>query len=301
MKDLKRFPPCYFAQKYLGKDRWCKSLSLGWCIKPIKRPLNAVFPVYHVNNHGSNIGASSGFVRQCWYSHSSWYSVIRPHWVKTIDLPRSVTVWFWLYSCDLINTLRPKQNRRHFADDTLKRTFVNENFRNSIKMSLKFVPKGPVNNYLNQWWLVLLTHICLTRPQWVNNILYCWFTEKEKWCNPFMARVPLFYIWIWIKQKINNLYFIVPWHPVSRSLQGRKNHGWMQWLQVKVLEAIVEISKRENGGKLVWGSIKHLLPLRMNKMAVIFGRLHYPLPKPAVYHFFFNLRHCVTNTTLIIL
>ena len=45
-----------------------------------------------------------------------------------------------------MNTLRPIQNGRHFTDDTLKRIFVNENVRISIKISLKFVPKGPINN-----------------------------------------------------------------------------------------------------------------------------------------------------------
>ena len=64
----------------------------------------------------------------------------------------------------LVNTLRPTQNDRHFADDTFNRLSVNENVRISIKFSLKFVPKGQINNipaifqatshYLNQWWLV---------------------------------------------------------------------------------------------------------------------------------------------------
>ena len=45
-----------------------------------------------------------------------------------------------------VNTLRPRQNGRHFADDTFNRIFVNENVRISIKFSLKFVPKGPINN-----------------------------------------------------------------------------------------------------------------------------------------------------------
>ena len=31
-------------------------------------------------------------------------------------------------------------------DDTFKCTFVNENILISIKVSLKFVPKGPINN-----------------------------------------------------------------------------------------------------------------------------------------------------------
>ena len=46
----------------------------------------------------------------------------------------------------LLNTLRPRQNGRHFTDDILKGIFVNENVRISIKMSLKFVPKGTINN-----------------------------------------------------------------------------------------------------------------------------------------------------------
>ena len=45
-----------------------------------------------------------------------------------------------------LNTLRPRQNGRRFADDTLNRIFVNENVRISIEFSLKFVPKGPMNN-----------------------------------------------------------------------------------------------------------------------------------------------------------
>ena len=46
----------------------------------------------------------------------------------------------------MIDTLRPRQNGRHFADDTFKRIFLNENVRITIKISLKFVPKGPINN-----------------------------------------------------------------------------------------------------------------------------------------------------------
>ena len=85
----------------------------------------------------------------------------------------------------LFNTLRPRQNGCRFADDTFKRIFLNENVRISIKISLKFVPKGPINNIpalvqimarrrsgdkpLSEPMIVtLLTHICVTRPQWVN-------------------------------------------------------------------------------------------------------------------------------------
>ena len=45
-----------------------------------------------------------------------------------------------------INTLRPRQNGRHFADDTFKRIFLNDNVKISIRISLKFVPYGPIYN-----------------------------------------------------------------------------------------------------------------------------------------------------------
>ena len=47
---------------------------------------------------------------------------------------------------DNINTLSPRQNGRHFADDIFKCIFFNENICISIKISLKFVPKCPINN-----------------------------------------------------------------------------------------------------------------------------------------------------------
>ena len=96
----------------------------------------------------------------------------------------SLILSFFL-TCYNLNTLRPRQHGRHFADDTFKRIFLNENVRISIKNSLKFVPKGPINNIpalvqimawrrpgdkpLSEAMMVsLLTHICVTRPQWVN-------------------------------------------------------------------------------------------------------------------------------------
>ena len=81
-------------------------------------------------------------------------------------------------------TLRPRQNGRHFADDIFKWIFLNENVWIWIKISLKFVPKVPINNFpafvqimawcrsgdkpLSESMMVsLLTHICVTRPRWV--------------------------------------------------------------------------------------------------------------------------------------
>ena len=88
----------------------------------------------------------------------------------------------------MLNTLRPRQNGRHFADDIFKCIFLTENVWIAINISLKFVPKVQINNIpasvqIMDWrqpgdkplsepmMLSLLTHICLTRPQWVNKVV----------------------------------------------------------------------------------------------------------------------------------
>ena len=45
-----------------------------------------------------------------------------------------------------LNTLRPRQNGRDFPDDIFNWIFLKENVSITIKISLKFVPKGPSNN-----------------------------------------------------------------------------------------------------------------------------------------------------------
>ena len=89
-----------------------------------------------------------------------------------------------IYCTILLNTLRQRQNGRHFADDIFKCIFFYENAWISLKISLKFVPKVRINNIpalvqimawrqpgdkpLSEPMMVsLLTHICVTRPQWV--------------------------------------------------------------------------------------------------------------------------------------
>ena len=84
----------------------------------------------------------------------------------------------------IVNTLRPRQNGRHFPDDIFLCIFVNENTSISIKISLRFVATGPISNIpalvqIMAWrrsgdrplsgtmMVSLLTHICVTGPQWV--------------------------------------------------------------------------------------------------------------------------------------
>ena len=109
----------------------------------------------------------------------------------------------------VLNTLRPRQDGRHFPDDIFKSIFLNENVGLSIKISLKFVSRCPINNIpalvqkalcrpgdkpLSEPMMVsLLTHICVTRPQWVDEHL----DFKPTWsiCNTISDNIVIQLIW----------------------------------------------------------------------------------------------------------
>ena len=110
--------------------------------------------------------------------------------------------------CKMFNILRPRQNGCHFPDDILKCIFFDENVLISIKISPKFVPKSPINNFpalvqimawhrsgdkpLSETMLAgLLTHICVTRPQWVNRFSSN-FSGCQLFCITFMERMTSF-------------------------------------------------------------------------------------------------------------
>ena len=123
----------------------------------------------------------------------------------------------------MLNTLRPRQNGGRFADDILDCLLLNENVWISIKISLKFLPKGPINNIpalvpimtwrrpgdkpLSEPMMVsLLTHICATRPQWVKDMNYHFFlhctiyslpVHMYRWCMySFLSFNPYFVYYI---------------------------------------------------------------------------------------------------------
>ena len=89
---------------------------------------------------------------------------------------------------DLLNTCRPRQNGRYFPDNILKYIFLNGNIWISIKISIKCVPRGPINNnpdlvQILTWrppgdktWhepmtVSLLTHMGVTRHHWVSTLM----------------------------------------------------------------------------------------------------------------------------------
>ena len=86
------------------------------------------------------------------------------------------------------NTLRQRQNGRHFAHNIFKCIFFNKNAWISINSLLKCVPKGQINNIAALVQIMarrragdkplsepvvfsILTHICITLPQWVKIVI----------------------------------------------------------------------------------------------------------------------------------
>ena len=55
-------------------------------------------------------------------------------------------IWLLAHTIISIDTLRLRQNGRHFPDDIFKAIFFNENYYILIKISLKFVLQCPINN-----------------------------------------------------------------------------------------------------------------------------------------------------------
>ena len=83
----------------------------------------------------------------------------------------------------LFNTLRPRQNGRRFPDDIFKCIFFNENYEFRLKFHCSLFLGAqltmvqiiawhrPRDKPLSEPMIISLpTHICVTRPQWVNAI-----------------------------------------------------------------------------------------------------------------------------------
>ena len=119
------------------------------------------------------------------------------------------------------NTLRPGQDGSHFADAIFMCIFINENCCTLITLSLKYVRKNPIDNnpalvQIMTWrrsgdkplsepmMNILLTHICVTRPQWVNGCLGCAhgnFIVTSQW--QFVSLNKCVYVRLWVKRTVD--------------------------------------------------------------------------------------------------
>ena len=142
----------------------------------------------------------------------------------------------------IVNTLRPRQNGRHLADNIFKCIFLNENFWIPNKISLKFVPKGPINNIpslaqimawrrpgdkpLSEPMMVSsLTHISDTRPQWVKQTKTEHHLQECCKHTACLSHVPLFHLCLSVNKLVgsstvylNSMYCTFSFIPTLPSL-----------------------------------------------------------------------------------
>ena len=129
-----------------------------------------------------------------------------------------------------LNTLRSRQNGRHFPDDIFRWIFLNENVWISLKFSLKFLPRFRINNIpplvqIMAWrrlgdkplsgpmMVSLPTHICVTRPQWVKkawSIRYVTLSLALKDRSRNNAPIGIFLIRMKLIEKTYSFYAAVP-------------------------------------------------------------------------------------------
>ena len=118
--------PTKFYRKERPHDLWRRRYHLR---------LSPTFPMFGQTNIGARLMAYPN--QPCYHVHSTL-----------------------LHLSIIANTLGPRRNRRHFTDDIFKCIFLNGNVWILIKNSLKFVPKGPINNIpalvqIMAWHLIL--------------------------------------------------------------------------------------------------------------------------------------------------
>ena len=141
----------------MGKEHFCW-LPQWWCIGGCQFTRKShTFPWNHL------IQISPTYFRNISHSRSHMKIVSKKTNVSVYNLQAltSTTNWWWFIFCcntsstpkaknhhsfKCLNTLRPRHNGRHFADSIFKCIFFNENVLIAIKISLKFVPKGPIKN-----------------------------------------------------------------------------------------------------------------------------------------------------------
>ena len=126
-----------------------------------------------------------------WWHHHDSFSIYHMNKLssKINNICHNVWVIFvtMVYGIVIFNILRPRKNGHHFSDDIFKCIFLNENVWILIKISLQFVPKGPVNNIpalvqimawhqlddkpLSEPMVVRLSrNICIIQHQWINGL-----------------------------------------------------------------------------------------------------------------------------------
>ena len=194
-----------------------------------------------------------------------------------------------------INTLRPRQDGRHFADDIFTCIFFNENCRISIKFSLKYVRKGPIDNnpalfQIMAWcrsgdkplsepmMISLPTHMCVTRPQWVNRPQW---VEYLPYILPHIPELNIHHVhlyflqclWsVWdpcyIKLKIKLVFIVIVINQKYMCIFLVQRQMWLCLLNVcfvsVTITAFNTLRQRQNGHHFLDDIFKWILLIYMN-------------------------------------
>ena len=171
---------------------WYIIFFCRWLLKIMDFAILQIFPFFHNLKIQSHYGmfivaiysiiittSSAAYITILCLHMADWYQT-DVDWKCPTSTPSATSKL-------TLNTLRPRQNGCHFTDKVCKCIFLNENVWILLTISLKFVPKCPINNIpslvqimawrrpgdksLSEPMMVsLLTHIWVPWPQWVKGI-----------------------------------------------------------------------------------------------------------------------------------
>ena len=115
----------------------------------------------------------------------------KPSWWQRLLHTSSALQLCWIRGINkcIFNTLRSGQNGRHFTDDIFKCICLNENIWILINISLKFVPKGKINNIPALVQIMAWHHLGnkpLSEPMIVSLLMY-----MCHWVNNLTAKSPI--------------------------------------------------------------------------------------------------------------
>ena len=114
---------CTIQNTRLSYTRWESTVRP---MPTVLRHFNTETEMSFWRNFRHGAGTSENFRS----SSSPWHNAVHP--------------WYIAQSL-MFNTLGPRQDGRHLAN-IFKRIFLNDFFQKSIAISLKFIPKGPIEN-----------------------------------------------------------------------------------------------------------------------------------------------------------
>ena len=158
--------------------QWCIYVLLNWVIVGLG---NGLLSVWHQANTWTNADLLSVRHLGTKLDGIPWYKEFNSRKAFESVICKLLVI---LFGPQCVNTLRLRQNGCHFPNDTFKWIFLNKKVWIWIQISLKFVPRYPINDIPTLVWIMawcrpgdkplseqmmvnLLMHTCITHRQWV--------------------------------------------------------------------------------------------------------------------------------------